>query len=107
MPVTGKFKESAEVIEKPPIYVLPEHILLGCVIVPNVYDCKNKCQFHSDCIFGYECCYSSCGKICMRMKETVIRTKKINPSRTVVSTVVPLITSEMPTTLEGQDISST
>ncbi|XP_044118522.1 WAP four-disulfide core domain protein 10A-like [Neovison vison] len=102
MPVTGKLKETVEVRKKPPIYG-------RCVISPNVYDCKNTCQFHSDCIFGYECCYSSCGKICMRMQEIVVRTKKIVPSSssTVVSTVVPLITSEMPTTLEGQDINST
>ncbi|VCW70067.1 unnamed protein product [Gulo gulo] len=43
----------------------------------------------------------------MRMQEPVTRTKKINPSSTVVSTVVPLITSEMSTTLEGQHINST
>ncbi|XP_047599650.1 WAP four-disulfide core domain protein 13-like [Lutra lutra] len=107
MPVTGKFKEAVEVVTEPPIYVVPDQILLRCVTSPNVYDCKNKCGFHSDCIFGYECCYSSCGKICMRMQEPVTRTKKINPNSTVVSTVVPLTTSEMSTTLEGQHINST
>nr|XP_035959754.1 WAP four-disulfide core domain protein 10A-like [Halichoerus grypus] len=107
MPVTGKMKERVEVETQRPVYIVPKPELLHCANMPNYHDCQRKCEFYSDCIIGYECCLSICGKICMKIPEPETSTNNNNPSSTVVSTVVPLNTSEMSSIPKGRPTNST
>ncbi|XP_039105357.1 WAP four-disulfide core domain protein 10A-like [Hyaena hyaena] len=70
LPVAGSFKSKTETTTPSPKFIKPTLELLRCVEAPTHYDCKKKCDYHSDCSFKYECCYSNCGKICMRIPDS-------------------------------------
>ncbi|XP_047600085.1 WAP four-disulfide core domain protein 10A-like [Lutra lutra] len=66
-PVTGSMREKRTVI-KPQEYIIVEPKLRTCVRKPTPFECYRICRTSWDCPHGYECCFSSCGNICLHIR---------------------------------------